>query len=65
MGRLVENIDNGDRFDRTNLIGHCFDWLVHEGFAAFMSRHNQNWKTASEFRNRFLTDVLRGLTHGG
>jgi hypothetical protein len=69
LQELLVDIDNGREFWREGggIVGAILEWVTGAGFDKFFERYEGKfpWRSALEFRQRFITQAMRGLQPSG
>ncbi len=62
MGKLLNEIDRGRRYEGGSIVAAILDWVSGEGFAETFSRHGvDQFPSAHAYRERHIIGLMRDL----
>lgn len=64
LRRFLADIDTGRTYSRNNLIGSVLNDVAGQDFADTFEKYDFTYKSAREFRERHLIELLKGLSRG-
>jgi hypothetical protein len=61
--RFLAEVDTGRDFRESGgIIGAILNFTAGDGFSEFSERHNSPYRTAREYRERYILEALRGAS---